>query len=321
MYAQVQLLFKDAPDLLGEFKKFLPELMGATGMDANHLAGIMPAIASGSNSGWPAEPTASTSTAPKGTVPPSRRRKREPAQKDTPQGKAEPGRVSLLTIRNVESFKLTTEGPFLQQDNRKKPRVSKQPAKGRPPSPEFAAYHNAPTPPPLPPLGPGSVVHPNLAPYPPSYPGHPQLSTPGLSHAQMVNPMSVPSQQGEDPFSKEVAFFGHLKQALPAAEHEDFVKLLGLYNADIIDMKTLMTQADTFIGHLAGDLLGQFKQICKWDERRSGVGRVDLGPPGSVRTGPPEPIPFMADKGQGPSYRRLPESVSSCLVVGIVDVG
>ena len=93
VYAQVQLLFKDAPDLLGEFKKFLPELMNASGMDAS-FAGIMPATVSGSSGPWPPEPVASSSAVSKGGVPPSRRRKREPVPKETPQSKSEQARVS-----------------------------------------------------------------------------------------------------------------------------------------------------------------------------------------------------------------------------------
>ncbi|KAF9245891.1 hypothetical protein BU15DRAFT_85551 [Melanogaster broomeanus] len=55
-----------------------------------------------------------------------------------------------------------------------------------------------------------------------------------------------------------------------------------------------------------GDLLTQFKDVLRVDERQTGV---EHGPPGSTRTGPPEPLPALpADEGEGPSYRKLPES-------------
>ena len=47
--------------------------------------------------------------------------------------------------------------------------------------------------------------------------------------------------------------------------------------------------------------------MAGWDERRDGV---TVGPPGSIRTGPPEALSALpADDGEGPSYRRLPDNV------------
>jgi len=95
---QVQALFKNEEDLLSEFKDFLPEIAGASAQQGN-LVGIRPYPPdgpSGSGAMWSHESTATPSSAPKGTQPPSRRRKREqpkdPALPATKQ--AEPARVS-----------------------------------------------------------------------------------------------------------------------------------------------------------------------------------------------------------------------------------
>lgn len=84
------------------------------------------------------------------------------------------------------------------------------------------------------------------------------------------------------------------------------MKLLSLFSKDIIDTKTLIERTRAFLGD--GELMAEFKDLMGWDERRE---NVEYGPPGSIRTGPPEALSALpADDGEGPSYRRLPDSVS-----------
>lgn len=90
VYVQVQLLFKDAPDLLSEFKDFLPEALGP-GAAPSGVVGILPQPPGGlggTGSSW-GQLEGSTSGAmdrtdksAKKAIPPSKRRKR-PAEKDT----------------------------------------------------------------------------------------------------------------------------------------------------------------------------------------------------------------------------------------------
>ncbi|KAI0784958.1 hypothetical protein C8Q75DRAFT_776889 [Abortiporus biennis] len=97
VYAQVSMLFKNAPDLMEEFKDFLPS---ATNPSAQHagLIGIMPhpAAAISSPNVWdqaPETPLALTAGSEKGTKAPARRRKRA-TDKDAATGpKAGPSRV------------------------------------------------------------------------------------------------------------------------------------------------------------------------------------------------------------------------------------
>lgn len=89
--------------------------------------------------------------------------------------------------------------------------------------------------------------------------------------------------------------------------YEEFLKLLNLFSKDVLDLKILVERARVFLGD--GDLMAEFKDLVGWDFRRD---HVEHGPPGSIRTGPPEGLPSMIiDEGQGPSYRRVPESVSA----------
>ncbi|KZT30943.1 hypothetical protein NEOLEDRAFT_49300 [Neolentinus lepideus HHB14362 ss-1] len=82
-----------------------------------------------------------------------------------------------------------------------------------------------------------------------------------------------------------------------------------MFGHDMIDAKTLIQKAEVFIGDAAaGDLLKRFKEFVGYDDRE---GDVEMGPPGSIRTGPPDTASAkVADNGESPSYRRLPESES-----------
>lgn len=109
----------------------------------------------------------------------------------------------------------------------------------------------------------------------------------------------------------KLLFFDRAKKSLESREmYEDFLKLLSLFSKEIIDSKTLIERANVFLGD---ELLAEFKDLIGWDERQDDV---EKGPPGSIRTGPPEALSALpADDGEGPSYRRLPDSVSQHLIV------
>lgn len=103
----------------------------------------------------------------------------------------------------------------------------------------------------------------------------------------------------------EVLFFDRVRKALDTREvYEEFLKLLHIFSKDIIDVRTLVERAELFLGD--GDLFVEFKKLMAYEDPR-----FELGPPGSIRTGPPEQLsaPPM-DDDLGPSYRRLPASVS-----------
>lgn len=96
VYAQVARLFRDAPDLMEEFKDFLPDALGHTiQVPAAGLVGIMPhPAAQGSTSTWDV-PDASTSGIEKPVKPPARRRKRAADKDANALPKAATGRVSV----------------------------------------------------------------------------------------------------------------------------------------------------------------------------------------------------------------------------------
>lgn len=103
----------------------------------------------------------------------------------------------------------------------------------------------------------------------------------------------------------KLLFFDRAKKSLEHREvYEEFLKLLNLFSKDIVDVQTLVERAQAFLGD--GDLMVEFKDLIGWDDRD----KLEKGPPGSIRTAPPElPTALPADCGEGPSYRKLPPSV------------
>jgi paired amphipathic helix protein Sin3a len=126
-----------------------------------------------------------------------------------------------------------------------------------------------------------------------------QPSTSHLSHAHTQNPLTTPD---------EIAFFDRVKKAIDdRTVYHEFLKTLNLFVQEIIDVRTLVDRARGFLNE---ELLAQFKEILGWDDRAV---EVDTG---SGEGGPVAPALDRprVDLGNcpkfGPSYRRLPTSVS-----------
>lgn len=126
---------------------------------------------------------------------------------------------------------------------------------------------------------------------------------------QLQPSLHLPGHSGNASADK-LLFFDRAKKSLENREvYEEFLKLLGLFSKDIFDVNTLIERTRVFLGD--GELMSEFKDLVGWDDRQESV---ENGPPGSIRTGPPEALAALpADDGEGPSYRRLPDSVRSLL--------
>ncbi|KAJ6601223.1 histone deacetylase complex, SIN3 component [Mycena vulgaris] len=246
VYVQVQHLFKDAPDLLGEFKAFLPEMLGGQG-------GLV-ILPQSSSVPWP-QPDGAIDKPVKKPVPPPKRKKRVMEKDPTPVPPAKP--VPRPT---------------------KKPKHHHKPEPGSPSS--FSGYVGH-SPPPMPPPAMSSFQHQPL----------------------MPPPLGLGTTSAD-----KLLFFDRAKKALENRQmYEDFLKLLSLFSKEVIDMKTLIERTrDAFLGD--GELMNEFKELVGWDESADSV---EKGPPGSIRTGPPDALSALpADDGEGPSYRRLQDSES-----------
>ncbi|TFK77475.1 hypothetical protein BDN72DRAFT_753546 [Pluteus cervinus] len=146
-------------------------------------------------------------------------------------------------------------------------------------------------------------VAPQSPPLPP-IPNH-GIQPPPLQHqiSQPQLPLSFSYLAGTS--ADKLLFFDRAKRSLEGREvYGEFLKLLTLFSKEIVDTRTLVDRAKAFLGE--GELLAEFKDLIAWDDRQD---NVENGPPGSIRTGPPEALLALpVDDGEGPSYRRLPDS-------------
>jgi len=133
----------------------------------------------------------------------------------------------------------------------------------------------------------------------------------GYAPGQLPHQVHHHAQQGlqheyqANPSAGKLLFFDKAKKVLENREiYEEFLKFLDLFSREILDLPTLVERAKVFFGD--GELMVAFKDLVGWDDRDN----LDKGPPGSIRTGPPElPGALPVDDGEGPSYRKVPPSV------------
>ncbi|KAF6754256.1 transcription regulatory protein [Ephemerocybe angulata] len=274
VYLQVQMLFKDAPDLIVEFKNFLPEAVPPGAGEAfmmSQQAGGGGGGHGGPMGSWPHQQQDlrhPPSPPPAKKVAPAKRKKRtiekEPTPVPPPPAKAVSSRAKKVKHHHIPD----TDSPAFS------PHVA---ARSPPPPPHMypVAQHGS---------------HGSLTSQPP--PNGVQL---GGAH---TNGVPAPPDK--------LMFFDRAKKTLESKEvYDEFLKLLNLFSRDIIDLKTLVDRAKVFLGEEG--LMAEFKDLVGWDEKMENP--IEHGPPGSIRTQAPDAVaPQPVDDGEGPSYRRLPES-------------
>lgn len=248
VYIQVQMLFKDAPDLLKEFKDFLPNAMPPSQM------GLIP------QDGMWASPDSLSAVA------------------DKPQKKSAPLKRKKRPVEKEASPPPPPPKTVPSKANKK----AKHHHKPDPVSPTYS-YATVPSPPPTQ----------NV----PSTSQTAAYTMQNLQHTMIMPNPPTPTDK--------LMFFDRAKKALESREvYEDFLKTLTLFSKDIFGVKDLIERAKVFLGE--GDLLTDFKELLGFDEHKESM---EYGPPGSLRMGPPEAQNSQpTDDGQGPSYRRLPDS-------------
>ncbi|KAI5982746.1 hypothetical protein EDD15DRAFT_2398855, partial [Pisolithus albus] len=269
VYLQVQSLFKDAPDLLAEFKDFLPEAQ-ITIPAPSTVVGIQP----------PFSVHLLTSGRPT----------RINLAENLLQHR------SHLQRRGVKpKIKTTTPIPSSKSTTNRTKRVKHTHRPGEPESPHFTPYGLSTASPPHPTQS-ATLIHSHAM---------PQAAFAHLSMIPGVQPIIPNAHSSVVSPPDELLFFERAKRTLESKDtYEEFLKLLNLYSKDIIDTKMLVDLAQAFLGD--GELFSQFKEVTGYDDRQD---NVEYGPPGSIRTGPPEPVSAQpAGEGEGPSYRRLPDS-------------
>ncbi|KAF9531885.1 hypothetical protein CPB83DRAFT_760648 [Crepidotus variabilis] len=144
VYVQVQMLFADAPDLLSEFKNFLPEAVPISAGGTAPIP-IMP------------QPGAGPSTW-QGESPPSSQKKPQPSNKRKKPQKVEKESTPVPAPRPVASSSRQTKRVKQHHNQEAEP-------------PGFSPYHQPPSPPPIPAYTQNQTQHPSHPPLPHSSSG------------------------------------------------------------------------------------------------------------------------------------------------------
>ncbi|EKM61386.1 uncharacterized protein PHACADRAFT_134990 [Phanerochaete carnosa HHB-10118-sp] len=232
VYAQVARLFRDAPDLMEEFKDFLPEALGHSIQPQSGLVGIMPHPAAPTSPPTWDLPDAPLTGMEKATKAPNRRRKRA-VDKDTTQSKAGGSRaVKRTKLNNKQADAASPRIPPFQQ--------------------------RLPTPEPLHP----SQRHTNEAPQVQQH-----LAPPAAVPSQAGSGMNGVSQMSQQ---DELLFFDKTKKTLESAgTYEDFLKLIQAFAKEVIDTHALIQLSGPLLAD--GDLWQQFKELLGWDDKKGNV--------------------------------------------------
>lgn len=303
-------LFRAAPDLLEEFKQFLPDHSAQGQADAAAAAQARAAAqakASGTSAAIPPGSRPLGTTAAAGPVRPV------PAE-DTASAAAaaKRKRAGGQAERIPEPAPPAPAPAGAAGRNRQQPgkKVGKGAAAGVKDPVTVAQQSNA--------RYEGIVAaqpaypQPILSYLPPGY------TLPGFGGTASVSQVPPPSAQMTN---EERLFFDRVADFIDDKfTYYEFLKLLNLYTQDIIDLPTLVSRAWLFIGS-APDLWLDFRHLVGWQDGHSVNGRTIENGEWIV-----ENIPAVEKKGPdlsraesaGPSYRKLPPSVRIChLLTGL----
>ncbi|SCV74211.1 BQ2448_6643 [Microbotryum intermedium] len=293
VYTQVTALFHTAPDLLDEFKAFLPDTSEAG------TAAVAP--------GGPALPPVAQPN-PKKSKDGSQHRS---ADAGSSREDGRPGLGSKKAAFAEEKKKRAAAGPGekTKVKRAKMHHVDSPPTTaGPPPKVDRAERSSAMTsqtqagamvgePLPGPP-----IYHPQ--PY-----GAPPANFPGAVRSRSAYEAYLAGHRTPQLVqADEFSFFDRVKKHIDdRTSYTDFLKLLNLFTQEIIDTKTLLEKALIFIGD-SDELFAQFKELCGWnpvnDGRIEGEDWIIDNEPAWKRP----PVDLRETIEYGPSYRRLPES-------------
>ncbi|BGP23232.1 paired amphipathic helix protein Sin3a [Rhodotorula toruloides] len=288
VYAQVTILFHKAPDLLEEFKAFLPDTSAP-----ENAAGASPAGPAGTKKDVGAK--AGATMGGKGVAAPVPGEKKKRAAPGTSE-KAKAKRAKMAHLQQQQQQQAASiESPLLGHGSSVQVAKAQQQHHA-----DFAAQHSPVSPHGPPPPAAQPHAHPYGAP-PPGFPGAPRMQS--AYDAYLAQHQNPPLVQPE-----EFTFFERVKKHIDDREaYTEFLKLLNLYTQEIIDLRTLLAKCLLFIGN-DDTLVAQFKDLVGWDPVKDG--RVD-GEDWIIDNEPVLERPRVELhllKSFGPSYRKLPDS-------------
>ncbi|KAJ5708515.1 hypothetical protein N7488_008316 [Penicillium malachiteum] len=231
VYAQVTQLFNTAPDLLEDFKQFLPESAAhAKQQQQQQQARLDEAIPISNMRGEPMGMTSQTPNRDMKNMPPlGNFNVKDPSAKESKKRRGASGVAgsSISGPSGVDSSRIPESS------------VRGQPAQFGPGAKRPKHFHGKSS---------GADI-PNVSP----------TLVPALPEPIPPSMLTTPSQE-------EIAFFDRVKKFIAnKSTFSDFLKLCNLYTNDLIDRFVLVKRAETFIGSNA-ELMSWFKRFMTVDE-------------------------------------------------------
>ncbi|KEI38647.1 uncharacterized protein L969DRAFT_94848 [Mixia osmundae IAM 14324] len=305
VYASVTILFKHAPDLLDEFKQFLPDT-SQPGTTSSGLFGMLnapggmlnaPGMLDGpasdpygntgygqgfGNSAYPGDTYNSASFSPS---------KRSSKNATGSASRSDPSRSKK---RRHPAYDM--DGMPVSHEPRSKSGKSRRP-KQRLQSPrstspiqqqldvDYAAQPFDPY---------GTYLQPVQPPPPPTIPPAPPLLFPnGFPGQALVS-------------AEELSFFDKVKKFIDDRQtYHEFLKTLNLYSQEIVDEETLVSKVFEFIGR-DEDLFDSFKELVGWDPVKSGYVNGEEWFIDNCAALERPKLDLQSLESFGPSYRKLP---------------
>lgn len=315
VHQEVTELFSDAPDLLNDFKTFLPErmdnqpglLLGGAGAPPPPPPHQPHQPAPLAHQAQPAahRPAASrqTSAMPQAAPSPS-----QPPASGSTKRKRDADQQQQQQQQSASRASGAAGGGPLQ------PRPVKRPSdhsEGRPTANGNLAGHPS--------------HRPNMAELDPGYSNMRTNGADATSHQSALQPppppppaaavMPPPHPGRVVATAEEHVFFDKVARYLEDHDtYQEFLKVLNLYSQEIIDLPTLVTRGQVFLGN-APELYIEFRNIVGWKDDTYYKGNKIVQGKLVIENVPArkqESVRNSLDNAEtsGPSYRKLPESVS-----------
>ncbi|KAL6453750.1 SIN3 Transcriptional regulatory protein SIN3 [Candida maltosa Xu316] len=275
VYEQVTVLFANSPDLLDDFKQFLPDTSNQNYQQQQQQQQQQAQSQEGyyGNNG--------TQLPPVGNFQPA-----GSASEQQPQQQQQVGSQQGYNYQGAQSPDSTFGGPSGDQISAKKKSVSEPYQDGYQQEAQYSNVRSG--------LqgqkggkGQGKVAA--VAP-----PVNPTL-IPGI-------PEPVPPSGAikATSFSEEIGFFDKVKKAIGNKQtYGDFLKLLNLFTQDIIDKDTLVERVEGFLGEPNVELFNWFKGFVGYDDKPQNIENI---------TFKKHHLELSLCKAYGPSYRQLPKA-------------
>lgn len=278
VYEQVTVLFAHTPDLLDDFKQFLPDTSNQVYQQQQQLQ-----QAQNPHQDFYGQPNTTSQLPPVGNFQPPIGVNGSPNGDQYPQQEQQQTNYGVAPV-NADKKKSISESFQYESNYNQEAPISSVRSGAIQPKVRYARN--------------GTII-----------PQPAAGSATGTLVPTAVNPSLVPgipepippsSSTKSSSFLEEISFFDKVKKAIGNKQsYNDFLKLLNLFSQDIIDKTTLVERVDSFIGDTHPDLFNWFKMFVGYEDTPLSIENITFRK---------HQLELSLCKAYGPSYRQLPKA-------------